>query len=184
MGGTRQAYQHHTEWRKVCIKHTNTTEVYLTSGYIQTSPRRDGCDHTSKWPQGLTSTSHRGVQSKARPRSRQANIDIKHRSKQTNIDIQGNDPNPMIQAQVCRCRPRPWDLNLHPTNKGQNTRKRDIKGQKGYRSIQHSNQHIDLSTQTCHEAHKHEDLSIGMTRGPKRHRSKHKHGKEHIGMQI
>ena len=36
--------------RKVCIKRTNTTWVYLTSGYIQTSLRRDGCNHTSKWP--------------------------------------------------------------------------------------------------------------------------------------
>ena len=36
-GGTkqaRQAYQHRTEPRKVCIKCTNTTQVYLTSGYI------------------------------------------------------------------------------------------------------------------------------------------------------
>ena len=36
IGGTkqeRQAYKHCMEWRKVCIKHTNTTEVYLTSGY-------------------------------------------------------------------------------------------------------------------------------------------------------
>ena len=35
-------------WRKVCIKHINTTEVYLTSGYILTSPRRDECNHTKQ----------------------------------------------------------------------------------------------------------------------------------------
>ena len=83
---------------------------------------------------------------------------------------------------MCGCRPRPWDLDLHPTNKGQNTRKRDIKGQKGYRGTWHSNQHIDLITQTWHRAQKSKDLSIGITQGPKKHRSKHKHGKEHIGM--
>jgi len=44
----RQAYQHCTEWRKVYIKHTNATEVYLTSGYTQSIPRRDGCNCTSK----------------------------------------------------------------------------------------------------------------------------------------
>ena len=83
---------------------------------------------------------------------------------------------------MCGCRPRPLDLDLHPTNKGQNTRKRDIKGQKAYRSTWHSNQHIDLSTQTWHEAHKHKDLSISMTWGPKKHKSKHKCDEEHVGM--
>ena len=78
----------------------------------------------------------------------------------------------MIQTFLYR--PRPKDLDLQPTENGQNTRKRDIKGQKGYRSTWHSNQHIDLSTQIWHGAHKHIDLSIGMTQGPKRHRSKHK----------
>ena len=37
-GGTkqaRQAYKHCTKWRKVCIKHTNTMEVYLTNDYTQ-----------------------------------------------------------------------------------------------------------------------------------------------------
>ena len=54
MNGTKQAkkaYQHCMDRIEVCIKHTNTIEVYLTSGYIQISPRRDGCNHTSKWPQ-------------------------------------------------------------------------------------------------------------------------------------
>ena len=49
----RQAYQHRTKWRKVCIKHTNTMEMHLTGGCIQTNPRRDGCNHTSK-PTGST----------------------------------------------------------------------------------------------------------------------------------
>ena len=35
---------------KVCIKHSNTMEVYFTSGNIQTIHKRDGCNHTSKWP--------------------------------------------------------------------------------------------------------------------------------------
>ena len=45
---TRQAFQCHTEWKKVCLKHTNTMKVYLTSGYIKTSPRRDRCNHTKQ----------------------------------------------------------------------------------------------------------------------------------------
>jgi len=60
-GGTkqeRQAYKHHMEWRKVCIKHTNTTEVYLTSGYTL-----GGVDVT-------TQANPRGAQSMAKPRSR------------------------------------------------------------------------------------------------------------------
>ena len=36
--------------RKVDIKHTNTTKVYLTNGDIKTSPRGDGCDHISTSP--------------------------------------------------------------------------------------------------------------------------------------
>ena len=91
----RQAYQHCTEWRKVCIRHTNTTKVYLTSGYIQTSPRRDKCNHTSKWPQRLTSLSPQRTQNMVKPRSRHVSIEIKHRSKQANMH-KGNDPNPLI----------------------------------------------------------------------------------------
>ena len=51
MGGTKQArlaYQHCTKRRKVCIKHTNTTKVYLTNGFTQKSPRRDECNHTKQ----------------------------------------------------------------------------------------------------------------------------------------
>ena len=75
----RQAYQHYTEWRKVCIKHINTTEVYLTSGYTLLGHEGDGCNHirTNQW----------GTQTMAKPRSREANIDKKHRSKQAIIDI-------------------------------------------------------------------------------------------------
>ena len=75
-GGAKQAWQAHqhwTEWRKVYSKPTDTTEVYLTNGHIQISPRRDECDHTS--------TSLRRAQFLAKPRSRVANIGIKHRSK-------------------------------------------------------------------------------------------------------
>ena len=91
-GGTkqaRQAYQHCTKWRKVCIKHTNTTKVYLTSGYIQTSPRSDKWNHTRTSPQW--------AQSMAKPRSREENIDIKHKSIQANIGtLKGRDLNPLI----------------------------------------------------------------------------------------
>ena len=59
----------------MCIKHPNNTEAYLTSSYIQISPRRDGCNHTSKWPQRPTSISPWRAQSMAKPRWRQANVD-------------------------------------------------------------------------------------------------------------
>ena len=74
-----QAYQHCMGQRKVCIKHTNTTEMYLTNDYTQTSPKRDGCNHSTISPQR--------AQSMAMPRSREANMERKHRSKQTNIDV-------------------------------------------------------------------------------------------------
>ena len=70
----------HRVEKGVNIKHTNTTGVYLTSGHIQTNPRRDRCNHTSTNPQR--------AQSMAKPRSREANMEIKHRSKQANIDMQ------------------------------------------------------------------------------------------------
>ena len=63
-------------------------EVYLTSGYIQTNPRKEGCNHTSTSPQR--------AQSMAKPRSREVNMEIKYRSKHANIDMQRNDPNPLI----------------------------------------------------------------------------------------
>ena len=75
-GGTkqaRQAYQRRAKRRKVCIKHTNTTGVYLTNGHTQSIPRKDGCDHAS--------TSPWRAQSMAKPRFREANMGIKHRSK-------------------------------------------------------------------------------------------------------
>ena len=75
--------------RKVYIKHTNTTKMYLTNGNNKTSSRGDRCDHIS--------TSPWRAQSRAKPRSREAKMEIKHRSKQTNIDMhKGNDPNPLI----------------------------------------------------------------------------------------
>ena len=54
--------------------------MYLTSDYIQTNPRRDRCNHMS--------TSPLWVKSKVKPRSREANMKIKHRNKQANIDVQ------------------------------------------------------------------------------------------------
>ena len=55
-------------------------EVYLTNGYIRTNPRRNECN--------LISTSPWRAQSMAKPRSREANMEIKHRSKKANIDMQ------------------------------------------------------------------------------------------------
>ena len=62
------------------IKHTDAMRVYLTSGYIQTNPRRDECNHisTSPWK----------AQSMAKPRFRETNMEIKHRSSQANINMQ------------------------------------------------------------------------------------------------
>ena len=113
-----------------CISKVVTPKQALVGTYATTQ---------SKWPQGLIRKSPRRAQSKAKPRSREANIEIKHRRKKAN-------PNPLIQAQVCECRTRPQELDLHPTNKGQNTRKRDIKEQKGYRSTWHRNQHRSKHT--------------------------------------
>ena len=82
---------------RVCVKQTNTTKVYLKNGHIQTIHKRDGCNHTSKWPQRPTSKNPQKAQSMEKPRSRQENMEMKHRSKQVNINMhQGNDPNPLI----------------------------------------------------------------------------------------
>ena len=67
------------EAEKGVYKHTDTTDVYLTGGYIQTNPMRDGCNHIN--------TSPRRAQSIAKLRSRKANMEIKHRRMQANIDI-------------------------------------------------------------------------------------------------
>ena len=53
--------------------------MYLTSGYIHINPRRDGDNHTSTSPQR--------AQSMAKPRSREANMEIKYRNKQANIEM-------------------------------------------------------------------------------------------------
>ena len=65
----------------MCIKHTYIMKMCLISGHIQTSHERDKCNHTSKWPQRLTSRSPRREKSMAKPKSRLANMNIKHRSK-------------------------------------------------------------------------------------------------------
>ena len=62
----RQAYQHRTEQRNVCIKNTNTTKVYLTSGCIQQATR--GMDETTqatgpKDRQAQTHGGHKACQS-------------------------------------------------------------------------------------------------------------------------
>ena len=121
-----------------------------------------GCNHTR-------SSTQRAL-SMAKPRTREANMDFKHRSKQAYTYIQGNDPNPLMQAQVCGYRPRPHDLDLQPTNMGQNSRKRDIKDKRAT---------IEQGIAT-----KHADPNIGKTQGLKRHRPKHRHYKEHIKAQT
>ena len=99
--------------------------------------RRDQCNHTNISPQR--------AQSMAKPRSREANMQIKHRSKQANMDMhKGNDPNPLIQAQVYECRPRPRDLDLHPIERAKK-QEREISGDKKS-STWHSNQHRSKHT--------------------------------------
>ena len=59
---------------RVCIEQTGITRMRLTSGYDG-----DRCNHTRTNPWG--------TQSMAKPKSREASIDIKHISKQTYICI-------------------------------------------------------------------------------------------------
>ena len=56
---------------------------------------------------------------------------------------------------MCGCRPRPWELYLHPTGR---TKKQEREISKGAHGIATN---IDPSTQAWHEAHKHIDLSKG-----------------------
>ena len=68
-GGTKQ------EWQATLHKAGRHQGMHLTSGYASIGHEGDGCNHirTSPW----------GARSMAKPRSREASIDIKHRSKQT-----------------------------------------------------------------------------------------------------
>ena len=85
MGGIKQAWQATRGGEKVCIEQTGITGMHFTSGYTSLGHEGDECNHTR--------TSPRGAQSMAKPRSRQANMDIKHRSMQANIGMhKGNDP--------------------------------------------------------------------------------------------
>ena len=86
----RQACKDVKKQRKPNGCHTNTMKVYLKNG--------NGCNHVSKWSQRPISTSPQRVQSMAKPRSRQANMDINHKSKQANVDMhKGNNPNPLYR---------------------------------------------------------------------------------------
>ena len=73
--GTKQAWQATLHRAEVCIQQTGTRGMCLTSGQTQINHKGDGCNHTRTNPWG--------AESMARPRSREANIDIKYRSKQT-----------------------------------------------------------------------------------------------------
>ena len=139
-GGTKQARQAWSEEK--CVSSTPTSQRCISRVVTsKTNHQRDRCNHTSKWPQRPTSTNPRSAQSMAKPKYRQANIEIKHRSMQKNIGMhKGNDPNPLIQAQVYGCRPRPRDLDLHPTQKAKMQEKWIT------RNKRHSNQHVDLDT--------------------------------------
>ena len=93
-------------------------------------------------------------------------MDIKHRSKKANIYMhKGDDPNPLIQAQTYGCRPRPQDLDLHPT-KMVKTQERGIT-----RDRKALEAHI-IATNMQIKTHEHgkEHTKI----------QKQKHGKEHI----
>ena len=68
MGGQSKQGKHIHTWsgERVCIKQTDTTKVYLTSGRIQQATR--GTDATtSKWPQRPTNTNPWRAQSMAKP---------------------------------------------------------------------------------------------------------------------
>ena len=54
--------------KRVCIKQTGITVMRFTSGYTSLDHEGYGCNHTR--------TSPWGAQSMAKPRSREANIDI------------------------------------------------------------------------------------------------------------
>ena len=60
---------------------------------------------------------------------------------------------------MCRCRPRPQDLNLHPPIRAK-TQEREISRDKRAIESHGIATNIDLSTQIWHGAHKHIDLSI------------------------
>ena len=61
------------------IKQTGIAGMHLTSGYTLIDHEGDECNHTR--------TSPRGAQSMAKPRSREASIDIRNRSKQTDTCV-------------------------------------------------------------------------------------------------
>ena len=66
---------------------------------------------------------------------------------------------------MCGCGPRPQDLDLHPTNKGQTQERGRSKDKRDIEAHGISNEHIDLRAQTWHKEHKHTNLNIGMTEG-------------------
>ena len=67
------------------IKHTNIPGMRLTSGYTSFGHEGDGCHHTRTRPPGGGGGR---AQSIVKPRSREANTEIKYRSKQANIEMQ------------------------------------------------------------------------------------------------
>ena len=81
MGGAKQGKHINIGWSgEGCVSGTPSPQgVYLTNGYIQLILRRDECEHTSTSPQR--------AQSMAKPRSREANMEIKYRNKQANIEM-------------------------------------------------------------------------------------------------
>ena len=105
-----------------------------------------GCNHTR-------SSTQRAL-SMAKPRTREANTDIKHRSKQAYKYVQGNDPNPLY-------RPRCVDIGLDHRIQIYNppiwakTQEREILRTKGLQ------QHMAQQP-------KHVDPNIGKIRGPKK----------------
>jgi len=61
---------------------------------------------------------------------------------------------------MCGCRPRPHNLDLHPTGKAKK-QKREISRDKRAKVAHVIANNINLSTQAWHKAYKHMDLSIG-----------------------
>ena len=84
--------------RERCVLSTPTPQRCI-SQVVASEQALGGTDVTtqSKLPKGSKSTSSQRAQSMAKPRSREANMEINHRRKQANMDMRkGNNPNPLI----------------------------------------------------------------------------------------
>ena len=114
-GGTNKHGKHNIAWSGKGERYVRSNWHHGDASLVVTSKQGlmgFGCNHIT--------TNLLRASSVAKPRTREASTSIKHRSKQTQT-CKKDDPNPLMQAQVYGYRPRPQDLDLHPTNEGQST---------------------------------------------------------------